>query len=51
MSQHGGRAGRHQGVVLAVDAGTTGVTVLLVTEAADVLARGYSEFAQHFPQP
>ena len=39
------------GVVLAVDAGTTGVTVLLVTEEADVLARGYSEFAQHFPHP
>ena len=37
------------GVVLAVDAGTTGVTVLLVTDEADVLARGYAEFAQHFP--
>ena len=44
-------AGLDKGVVLAVDAGTTGVTVLLVTEAADVLARGYCEFAQHFPQP
>src|SRR6185503_8930328 len=42
---------RHMGVVLAVDAGTTGVTVLLVTETADVLARGYAEFAQHFPRP
>src|SRR5471032_1127122 len=41
----------HVGAVLAVDAGTTGVTVLLVTEEADVLARGYAEFAQHFPQP
>ena len=39
------------GVVLAVDAGTSGVTVLLVTEQADVLARGYAEFAQHFPRP
>jgi glycerol kinase len=39
------------GVVLAVDAGTSGVTVLLVTEGADVLARGYAEFAQHFPRP
>jgi len=39
------------GVVLAVDAGTSGVTVLLVTEDADVLARGYAEFAQHFPRP
>ncbi|MEO6144044.1 MAG: glycerol kinase [Dermatophilaceae bacterium] len=40
-----------QGVVLAVDAGTTGVTVLLVTEDAELLSRGYSEFAQHFPRP
>jgi len=39
------------GVVLAVDAGTTGVTVLLVTDEANVLARGYAEFAQHFPHP
>jgi glycerol kinase len=39
------------GVVLAVDAGTSGVTVLLVTEDAEVLARGYAEFAQHFPRP
>lgn len=38
-------------VVLSVDAGTTGVTVLLVTAAAEVLARGYAEFAQHFPHP
>jgi glycerol kinase len=40
-----------RGVVLAVDAGTTGVTVLLVTAQAEVLARGYAEFAQHFPHP
>ena len=39
------------GVVLSVDAGTSGVTVLLVTDEADVLARGYAEFAQHFPRP
>jgi len=39
------------GVVLAVDAGTSGVTVLLVTDEADVLARGHAEFAQHFPRP
>ena len=45
------RAGRRVGVVLSVDAGTTGVTVLLVTAEADVLARGYAEFAQHFPHP
>ena len=35
--------------VLALDAGTTGVTALLVGEDGAVLARGYCEFAQHFP--
>jgi glycerol kinase len=43
--------GGRVGVVLSVDAGTSGVTVLLVTEEADVLSRGYAEFAQHFPRP
>lgn len=37
--------------VLAIDAGTTGVTALLVTEDGRVGARGYQEFAQHFPRP
>lgn len=37
--------------ILAIDAGTTGVTALLVNERAEVIARGYSEFPQHFPQP
>jgi len=37
--------------VLAIDAGTTGVTALIVTEDGDVAARGYQEFAQHFPRP
>ena len=35
--------------VLALDAGTTGVTALVVGTDARVLARGYSEFPQHFP--
>jgi glycerol kinase len=35
--------------VLAVDAGTTGVTALLVTHDGRVAARGYQEFPQHFP--
>ena len=35
--------------VLAVDAGTTGVTALLVTQDGRVAARGYQEFDQHFP--
>ena len=37
--------------ILAIDAGTTGVTALVVTESGEVAARGYQEFAQHFPQP
>ncbi len=37
------------GTVLAVDAGTTGVTALLVTHDGRVAARGYREFPQHFP--
>src|SRR3954454_23811797 len=37
--------------VLAIDAGTTGVTALLVTDDGRIAARGYEEFAQHFPQP
>ena len=35
--------------VLSIDAGTTGVTALVVDAHARVLAQGYSEFAQHFP--
>ncbi|MBG0829393.1 glycerol kinase GlpK [Planomonospora sp. ID67723] len=37
--------------VLAIDAGTTGVTALVVTEDGRVDARGYREFSQHFPEP
>ncbi|MGY1691773.1 glycerol kinase GlpK [Geodermatophilus sp. SYSU D01105] len=37
--------------VLAIDAGTTGVTALVVGEEGDVLSRGYREFAQLFPRP
>ena len=37
--------------VLAIDAGTTGVTALVVTADGRIAARGYQEFAQHFPQP
>jgi len=35
--------------ILAIDAGTTGVTALVVSADATVVARGYAEFAQHFP--
>src|SRR5215203_6168805 len=37
--------------VLAIDAGTTGVTALVVTPEGKIAARGYQEFAQHFPRP
>jgi glycerol kinase len=37
--------------VLAVDAGTTGVTTVVVTAEGTIAARGYQEFAQHFPRP
>ncbi len=35
--------------ILAIDAGTTGVTALLVSTDLRVIAKGYSEFPQHFP--
>lgn len=37
--------------ILAIDAGTTGVTALIVSERGEILARGYQEFQQHFPKP
>jgi len=37
--------------VLAIDAGTTGVTAVVVTPEGTVAAKGYQEFAQHFPRP
>jgi glycerol kinase len=37
--------------VLAIDAGTTGVTALIVTDNGTVAGRGYQEFRQYFPQP
>ncbi|HEX9775040.1 MAG TPA: glycerol kinase GlpK [Actinomycetota bacterium] len=39
------------GAVLAIDAGTSGITALVIDEDASVRARGYREFPQHFPQP
>jgi glycerol kinase len=37
--------------LLAIDQGTTGSTALVLSEHAEVLGRGSSEFAQHFPEP
>jgi glycerol kinase len=37
--------------ILAIDAGTTGITALLVSAEGKIVARGYREFEQHYPQP
>ncbi|MCA8924062.1 MAG: glycerol kinase GlpK, partial [Planctomycetes bacterium] len=37
--------------MLAIDAGTTGVTVLGFDAQAQVIHKGYREFTQHYPQP
>ena len=37
--------------VLAIDAGTTGITVLLVDHEGAVFRKIYQEFPQHFPRP
>jgi glycerol kinase len=36
--------------ILSIDAGTTGITVLVVSTAGEILSRGYQEFNQHFPK-
>jgi len=38
-------------MILAIDAGTTGVTCLVLDRDGQVRGRGYSEFTQHFPRP
>jgi glycerol kinase len=37
--------------MLAIDAGTTGITVLVINDRGRVEARGYREFQQYFPRP
>ncbi|MGH3664755.1 MAG: glycerol kinase GlpK [Egibacteraceae bacterium] len=37
--------------ILAMDAGTTGVTAMVIDEGGAVLHRGYAEFGQLFPKP
>jgi glycerol kinase len=37
--------------VLGIDAGTTGVSVLVVDDSGEVLGKGYREFPQSFPRP
>ncbi|HXI59537.1 MAG TPA: glycerol kinase GlpK [Polyangia bacterium] len=45
------RLSEQKDLVLAIDQGTTGTTVLIVDERFAVRGRGYSEFAQIYPRP
>ncbi|MEI8230969.1 MAG: FGGY family carbohydrate kinase, partial [Actinomycetes bacterium] len=38
-------------MILAIDTGTTGVTAIAIDNEGKIVARGYQEFPQHFPQP
>lgn len=38
-------------LILSIDAGTTGIKVLIVNGDTKVVGRAYSEFSQHFPRP
>jgi len=40
-----------RGVVLAIDQGTTGTTVMAVGEDGEPRGRGYREVTQHYPRP
>ena len=37
--------------ILSIDQGTTGTTTLLVDVQGNIIARGYQEFTQYYPQP
>ncbi len=39
------------GYVVALDAGTTGVRAMAVTESGEIESIAYREFTQHFPEP
>ena len=38
-------------LILSIDAGTTGITVLVVDADSQIRGRAYSEFSQIFPRP
>ncbi len=38
-------------MILSIDQGTTGTTVLVIDRAGDIVGRAYSEFGQIYPQP
>ena len=37
--------------ILSIDAGTTGITILLVDENGQILSKYHKEFQQYYPQP
>ena len=37
--------------ILSIDAGTTGITIILFDNNANVVSKEYSEFSQIYPQP
>ena len=37
-------------MILSIDQGTTGTTVMLFSESGEVISRSYSEFSQIYPQ-
>lgn len=39
------------GHILAIDAGTTGITALLIDEDGGIVRKSYREFPQYFPKP
>ena len=39
------------GIVIAIDAGTTGIRSAAVDESGQIISFAYQEFTQHFPQP
>jgi glycerol kinase len=46
-----GSSGRVRRVIVAIDQGTTGTTVLVVDSRGRIVGRSYSEFTQHYPRP
>ncbi|HEY7873892.1 MAG TPA: glycerol kinase GlpK [Actinomycetota bacterium] len=38
-------------LVLSIDAGTTGITILVIDGSASLLGRAYAEFPQYYPRP
>jgi len=43
--------GKARSVIVAIDQGTTGTTVLVVDRRGRIIGRAYSEFTQYYPRP